>query len=296
MTQILLQKEKKNKEFQTVEDVLRAQINIDVFTDNGTTVRFPVPSIKSNKMSKSRRKTRRSKEYAEKTATFGVNDKKPLFLRNSKQKLYMEYMERRDIVFATGFPGTAKTLLALYKGFEMLDNKRIKQVLYCKPKVGIPGEKDMGALPGTLEEKTAPHLAPVIGNLSKFMSPGRVQYIMAARGKDDSVFEFLPFDFLRGQTFDDSFIIVDEAQNMTAHTAYSILSRIGNNSKMIITGDTMQRDLKLNHGKSGLEDALFRLSQFDFIGHIHFEYNDIERSEIAKKVIGAYRDLYGQGK
>jgi len=247
-------------------------------------------------MSKARRKTRRSKENAIRTATFGKNDKKLLHMRNSKQKLYMELMEIKDVVIASGFPGTAKTLLALYKAFEMLDEKRIKKILYAKPKVSIPGEKDMGALPGTLEEKTAPHLLPVIGNLQKFMSPGRIEYILKARGKDDSVFEFLPFDFLRGQTFDDTFVIVDEAQNMTAHTAYTVLSRIGENSKIVITGDTMQRDLKTTHGKSGLEDAAFRLDPFDFAGHIHFEYNDIERSENAKKIIGAYRDLYGLGK
>ena len=204
-------------------------------------------------------------------------------------------MERRDLIFATGYPGTAKTLLALYKAFELLDddNSSINKIYYAKPKVCIAGEQNLGALPGTLEEKTMPYLNAVRNNLEKFMSPGRIELLMKARGKEDSQFEFLPFDFLRGMTYDDAFIIVDEAQNMTAHTAYTVASRIGERSKMVFTGDGNQRDLNKKHGTSGLQDALQRLGHMDFVGHINFEYDDITRSKRAKQIIGAYRDLYG---
>lgn len=226
------------------------------------------------------------------------NDKVQIHPKNPRQKLYMEYLDTKDLVFAHGFPGTAKTLIALYKAFQYLDDPKhpIDMIYVARPKVGVKGEKDLGALPGTLEEKTLPYLTAIKQNMLKFMSPGRVEQIMSERGKPDSCFEFLPFDFLRGQTLDNAFVIVDEAQNISIRTMFTILSRIGENSKYAINGDGAQRDLDLKHGTSGIEDAIRRFGHLDWVGHIEFLLEDVCRSKRAKQVINAYQDLYGYGK
>lgn len=250
--------------------------------------------------SKRKRKMARAKQRFMETNNHGLmeNDKVIIHPRNSRQKLYMDYLDHKDLVFASGFPGTAKTLIALYKGFQYLDDKNhpINKIYVARPKVGVKGEKDLGALPGTLEEKTAPYLIAIKQNMLKFMSPGRVEHIMKARGKPDSRFEFLPMDYLRGQTLDNAFVIVDEAQNIGIKTMFTILTRMGENSKYAITGDVVQRDLDPKHGTSGIEDAMRRLSSFDWVGMIEFEMEDVCRSERAKQVIYAYKDLYGYGK
>ena len=224
------------------------------------------------------------------------NDKIILHPRNPRQKLYLDYLSTKDITFATGFPGTSKTLLALYHGFKLLDAREIDKIYIAKPKVGVRGEKDLGALPGTLEEKTQPYLTAIEDCLNVFMTPGRIQHIMSARGKDDSQLEFLPFDFLRGRTLHRAFIIIDEAQNVTTETMFTILSRIGEGSKIVVTGDTIQRDLNVKYGKSGLEDAIMRLSDLEEVGIVQFLLDDVCRSPLAKKIIGKYQDLYGYGK
>ena len=133
----------------------------------------------------------------------------------------------------------------------------------------------------------------MVDALSVFMSPSRIEHIMKARGKFDAQLDMIPFDYLRGRTLPDSFIIIDEAQNITAHTMYTILSRIGENSRIVVTGDTVQRDLNNKYGLSGLEDSIERFLHLDEVGHVDFnQVHHIERSPLARKIIAEYLNLY----
>ena len=273
----------------------------NVHKDDDPAVRILGNSRKQLNMASSKRKRKMRREkmrFEEQNHQRMENDKIIIHPKNPRQILYLDLLERKDLVFASGFPGTAKTLLALYKAFQFLDDPRhpINKVYVARPKVGIRGEKDMGALPGTLEEKTAPYLTAIKQNLLKFMTPGRVEQLMRERGKPFSKFEYLPMDFLRGQTLDRAFVIVDEAQNIGIKTMYTILTRIGEHSKYAITGDVVQRDLDPKHGTSGIEDAMLRLGHLDWVGMVEFLMEDICRSERAKQITYAYKDLYGYGK
>ena len=177
------------------------------------------------------------------------NDKIIVHPRNPRQKLYMDLIDNKKITIAAGFPGTSKTLIALYKAFEMLDNREIDKIYIARPKVGVRGEKDIGALPGTLEEKTQPYLIAIEDCLNVFMTPGRIEHIMRSRGKHDSQLEFLPMDFLRGRTLRRAFVIIDEAQNCSISTMFTILTRIGEGSKYVITGDVERLFFKKKFSK-----------------------------------------------
>lgn len=219
-------------------------------------------------------------------------DKKILHPLNEKQKEYLHNLRNKSITIAYGPPGTSKTLLALYIAFEKLDAGHIKKIYVASPKVKTPGELEMGALPGTLEEKSEFYLQASLSCLNVFMSPGRIEYLMKLRGKFESPFEFLPLNNLRGRSLHDAFVIVDEAQNTSIHTMYTVLSRIGKNSHIAITGDKIQRDLSGSFGTSGLEDAIVRLKDLPQIGITEFSFEDIVRSELAKEIIMRYKSLY----
>lgn len=221
-----------------------------------------------------------------------THDKKLLTPRNKKQQLYLDLIHTKDIIFASGPPGTSKTLIALYAAFELLDSKKIDKIYVARPHVKVAGELEIGSLPGTITEKLEFNMIPIIDALSVFMSKTRIDYLMKAAFKPDAQIEMIPLEYLRGRTFHDSVIIIDECQNISANTLYTIVSRIGNNSKIIINGDIVQRDLHKRYGVSGFEDGLRRLAHLPEVGHVKFTVNEIERSKLAKTIIMTYLDLY----
>lgn len=272
-------------------------VNVPNAVNDDPSVRILGNSRKQFNMASSKRKRKMARQKMRMNEHHRMEyDKIIVHPRNPRQKLYMDLIDNKKITIAAGFPGTSKTLIALYKAFQMLDNKEIDKIYIARPKVGVKGEKDLGALPGTLEEKTEPYLIAIRDCLEVFMTPGRIDHIMKSRGKEDSVLEFLPLDFLRGRTLRRAFVLIDEAQNVSVHTMFTILTRIGEGSKYVITGDVVQRDLNPKHGKSGIEDAMLRLSALDFVGIVQFLYEDICRSDEAKAIIECYKDLYGYGK
>lgn len=215
-------------------------------------------------------------------------ENRPIFARNSNQQDALDSLRNNTLTILSGPPGTAKTLLSVYIACEMLDEREVEKIYYVKPIVDVPGEQGLGFLPGELEEKIAPHLAPVRDALEVFMPKGKAEYLL-----NKKLIEFLPIEHLRGRSLNNCFIIADECQNVTTHSLMTILTRLGRDSKISLMGDKVQRDLGERFGfLSGIEDAIRRLSKLDGVGHIEFGIDDIVRSGFVKSVISAYIDLY----
>lgn len=207
--------------------------------------------------------------------------------RNPNQVDALRYLRTRTLTLLSGPPGTAKTLLATYIACEKLAKREIDKVYYVKPVVNVPGEQGLGFLPGTLDEKIAPHVSPVRDALEVFMPKGKAEYILSKKH-----IEFLPIEHLRGRSLHRCMIIADEMQNATTHSVMTILTRLGDGSNVAVLGDVVQRDLANRFGGDGLSDALHRLRFLPEVGHVEFKFDDIERSPFVQSVIRAYSDLY----
>jgi phosphate starvation-inducible PhoH-like protein len=207
---------------------------------------------------------------------------KVLHPKNERQREYLKNLQDNQITFGVGCPGTAKTLLALYYGFLLIQARQINKIYYIKPNVGCKWERDIGATPGELKEKLNDILLdPVRDNLPVFMSPGEMQYHL-----DKGTVEALLFSNMRGKTFRDCLVILDEAQNVPPEAVKTFLTRIGSNCKMVVCGDPNQSDV--NIPVNGLVDALKRLKNLPDIGFVHFTREDIVRNGIIKSILERY--------
>ena len=207
---------------------------------------------------------------------YSFKDISPL---NSIQAGYLDAIESNDVIFGIGSAGTGKTFIAANYAARELYYKRVSKVILTRPNVETG--RGLGFLPGTLEEKYAPYLLPFDSIFTKALGKGFYEYCL--RSKD---IEPTPLGFLRGTTFDDCIVLVDEAQNCTREEMKMLLSRIGKNCKMIFSGDTEQADIH----DSGLEDAVDRLEGIDGIEIVEFLDEDIVRSKMCKQIIMAYRN------
>ena len=198
---------------------------------------------------------------------------------NFIQGEYLEAIKHNDIIFGIGSAGTGKTFIAASYAASELFHKRIGKIILTRPNVETG--RGLGFLPGTLEEKYAPYLLPFDSIFNKALGKGFYEY--ALKNKD---IEPTPLGFLRGTTFENCIVLIDEAQNCTKEEMKMMLSRIGKNCKMIFSGDTEQSDI-LN---SGLEDAVDRLDGISGIEIIEFLDEDIVRSKMCKEIIRAYRN------
>lgn len=207
--------------------------------------------------------------------------------RNPSQVDAMNYLKTKTLTILTGPPGTAKTLLSVYAACQALQKREIEKIYYVKPIVDVVGEQGLGFLPGEVDEKTAPHIAPVKDALSVFMPKGKADYLI-----DKKIIEFVPLEHLRGRSLSRCFIIADEMQNAIPHSVLTILTRLGNDSKVALLGDVVQRDLDNKFGRDGLSDAARRLSKLSDVGHVEFTFNEIVRSGFVRSIIREYADLY----
>ena len=196
------------------------------------------------------------------------------------QKQYMEMIEQNDMVFGIGPAGTGKTYLAVAMAASALLNKQVSRIVLARPAVEA-GER-LGFLPGTLQEKVDPYLRPLYDALYDLMDGEKVDRFL-----EKNVIEIAPIAFMRGRTLNDAFIIMDEAQNTTIEQMKMFLTRMGNNSKAVITGDVTQIDLP-NAKKSGLVDAVQVLKGVKGIGFTYFTEEDVVRHHLVQRIINAY--------
>lgn len=206
--------------------------------------------------------------------------KKLLAPKGLNQQKYVEAIERNDLVFGIGPAGTGKTYLAVAMAVAALLNKRVSRMILTRPAVEA-GER-LGYLPGTLQEKIDPYLRPLYDALYEMLDPEKVEKFM-----ERSVIEVAPIAFMRGRTLNDSFIILDEAQNCTPEQMKMILTRQGFNSKTVVTGDLTQIDLPSGR-RSGLHDAVDILRGVPGISFIHFDEKDVVRHSLVQRIVRAY--------
>lgn len=198
---------------------------------------------------------------------------------NYIQGEYLDAITHNDIIFGIGSAGTGKTFIAASYAASELFHRRINKVILTRP--NIETGRGLGFLPGTIEEKYAPYLLPFDAIFTKALGKGFYEYALKSK-----TIEPTPLGFLRGMTFDNCIVLVDEAQNCTREEMKMMLSRIGKNCKMIFSGDTEQADIP----NSGLDDAVDRLEGIPGIEVIEFLDEDIVRSNMCKQIIMAYRN------
>ena len=205
--------------------------------------------------------------------------------RSPNQRKYVEAIEQSDMVFGLGPAGTGKTYLAVAMAASALMSKKVSRIILVRPAVEA-GER-LGFLPGSLQEKVDPYLRPLYDALYDLLDPIKVDKML-----ETNVIEVAPLAFMRGRTLNDAFIIMDEAQNTTTEQMKMFLTRMGNNSKAVITGDLTQTDLP-NPKKSGLLEALNVLDGVEGIRFCHFEDVDVVRHQLVQRIVRAY-DSFGR--
>ncbi len=206
--------------------------------------------------------------------------KKIVVPKTINQRRYLEAIERNDMVFGIGPAGTGKTYLAVAMAIAALLAKRVNRIVLTRPAVEA-GER-LGFLPGTLQEKVDPYLRPLYDALFDMLEPDKVEKFL-----ERNIIEVAPIAFMRGRTLNDSFIIVDEAQNSTSEQMKMLLTRVGFNSKMVVNGDVTQIDLPLGK-KSGILNAEEVLRGTEGISFVYFDERDVVRHALVQRIVKAY--------
>jgi phosphate starvation-inducible PhoH-like protein len=206
--------------------------------------------------------------------------KKILAPKTVNQRRYLEAIERNDLVFGIGPAGTGKTYLAVAMAVSALVNKQVSRIILTRPAVEA-GER-LGFLPGTLQEKVDPYLRPLYDALFDMLDSDRVEKLL-----ERNVIEVAPIAFMRGRTLNESFIILDEAQNATPEQMKMVLTRQGFNSKMVVNGDITQIDLP-NARRSGLIEATDVLKGVQGISFVQFDEKDVVRHTLVQRIVKAY--------
>ena len=200
--------------------------------------------------------------------------------RSEGQRSYMRAMEESDIVISIGPAGTGKTYLAVARAVDELFRKRVRRIILARP--AVEAGENLGFLPGDLQEKVDPYLRPLYDALGDMMPSSRVQ-----RGIAERTIEIAPLAYMRGRTLSDAFVILDEAQNATAVQMKMFLTRIGVNSRVVITGDKTQIDLPRAQ-VSGLIQVEEILKDVDGIEFVYLDDRDVTRHRLVKQIVRAY--------
>jgi phosphate starvation-inducible PhoH-like protein len=210
--------------------------------------------------------------------TFG---KKSITPKSLNQRTYVDAIERHDMVFGIGPSGTGKTYLAVAMAVDALLSKEVSRIILARPAVEA-GER-LGFLPGTLQEKVNPYLRPLYDALYDVLDPDKVE-----RYLEKGIIEIAPIAFMRGRTLNDAFVILDEAQNTTSEQMKMFLTRLGFNSKAVVTGDITQIDL--DGRRSGLVEAIDVVSRVPGISFVYFTERDVVRHTLVQRIIRAYEE------
>ena len=267
------------------ERIVQDYLNL---TDNG--LKIPPSDLNSYLRVMSADPTASFREMFEsgKTRNFG---KKTVVPKTINQRVYLDMIERLHLVFGVGPAGTGKTYLAVAMAVSALLNKQVSRIILTRPAVEA-GER-LGFLPGTLQEKIDPYLRPLYDALFDMIEGDKVEKFM-----ERNVIEVAPLAFMRGRTLNDSFIILDEAQNSTPEQMKMFLTRQGFNSRMVVNGDLTQIDLPIGR-RSGLQDAVDVLTGVEGISFIYFGQQDVVRHPLVQRIVRAYEhygDMNGAGR
>lgn len=222
-------------------------------------------------------------KLAEDESVFIKLKRKSLKTRNPNQASYLKSIQKYDVNFGIGPAGTGKTYLAVAAAVQALENEEVRRIILTRPAVEA-GEK-LGFLPGDLSQKVDPYLRPLFDALFEMLGFEFVEKLI-----ERHVIEIAPLAFMRGRTLNESFIILDEAQNTTTEQMKMFLTRIGFASKAVITGDITQCDLP-KHQKSGLRDAIDVLEGVPDIGFTFYQSKDVVRHRLVQTIVNAY-DLF----
>ena len=220
------------------------------------------------------------KSVSSKTSNVLIHNNKNIKVKNLNQLKYLETIENSTITFGIGPAGTGKTFLAVASAVKMYSSDQIKKIVLTRPAVEA-GER-LGYLPGDLSQKIDPYLVPLFDSLEYFFGNETLQYLIDKRN-----IEIVPLAYMRGRTLNDACIILDEAQNAKVSQIKMFLTRLGENSKMIITGDESQIDL-INKDFSGLKKTRKSISNIDDISVVEFQNTDIVRNKIVSKILEVF--------
>lgn len=218
--------------------------------------------------------------YSNKKIIVHTRDGQKVYPKTMNQMIYLEAMQKNSIIFAKGSAGSGKTYLAVAYAVSLLKKNQIKKIIITRPVVEA-GEK-LGFLPGDLKEKVDPYLIPIYDALYEFIGKEQTEKYI-----EKGVIEIAPLAYMRGRTLDSAVIILDEAQNTTTNQMKMFVTRLGFNSKMIITGDITQIDLP-NREKSGLIEATELLQHLEGVSIISFNRFDVMRHPLVSKIISRY--------
>ena len=211
--------------------------------------------------------------------------KKVVTPKNASQRRYMEEIEKHDMMFAVGPGGTGKTYIAVAMAVSALLTKQVNRIILARPAVEA-GER-LGFLPGTLQQKIDPYMRPLYDALYDMLDADKLDRFL-----EKGIIEVAPLAFMRGRTLNDSFVILDEAQNTTSEQMKMFLTRLGFNSKAVVTGDVTQIDLPAGK-KSGLVEALEVCGKIEGIGVAQFTEKDVVRHNLVQQIIRAYEEYDG---
>jgi phosphate starvation-inducible PhoH-like protein len=209
--------------------------------------------------------------------------KPPIVARTAGQRGYIEAIQKHDVVFGIGPAGTGKTYLAVAMAVAALKKEQVARIILTRP--AVEAGEALGFLPGDLQEKILPYLRPLYDALHDMLEPEEIERLVARQ-----TIEVAPLAYMRGRTLGNAFVILDEAQNTTTEQMFMLLTRIGPNSKCVVTGDVTQIDLPPNK-RSGLVEALQALKAVPGIAIVYFSDRDVVRHELVRAIINAYQQL-----
>jgi len=212
--------------------------------------------------------------------------KAPIVPKSLQQKKYVEAVKTHDLVFGIGPAGTGKTFLAMAMAVAALKNEEVTRIVLTRP--AVEAGEALGFLPGDLQEKIFPYLRPLYDALNDMLENEEIQRYM-----DKGIIEIAPLAYMRGRTLNHSFIILDEAQNTTTEQMFMFLTRLGQDSKCVVTGDPSQVDLPHNR-KSGLIESAQALAGTEGISFTRFDEVDVIRHELVQRIIKAYKAHRGE--
>ena len=217
--------------------------------------------------------------YVDSPRPIVVSQGQPVRAKTAGQRKYVEAIDRHTITFGIGPAGTGKTYLAVAKAVEAFETRQVRRIILTRP--AVEAGENLGFLPGTLTDKIDPYLRPLYDALSDMLGPQRLH-----EETEDGSIEVAPLAYMRGRTLNDAFVILDEAQNTTEQQMKMFLTRLGFNTKMVVTGDSTQIDLAVH--RSGLRTIEQILAGIDDIAFVHLGAADVVRHELVGRIVTAY--------